>query len=45
MTASNDLDVKHHIWTVLGLEFEDDANKSTMIVRALYSLKSSGASL
>ena len=28
------------LWTVLGPEFEDDAGKSAIIVRALYGLKS-----
>ena len=32
------------IWTVLGLEFGDDAGKSAVIVRVLYRLKSAGAS-
>ena len=31
-------------WTVLGPEFGDDAGKSAMIVRALWGLKSAGAS-
>ena len=32
------------IWTVLSPEFEDDAGKSAVIVRASYGLKSAGAS-
>ena len=32
------------IWTVLGLEFGDDAGKLAIKVRALYGLKSVGAS-
>ena len=32
-------------WTVLGSEYGDDAGKSAIIVRALYSVKSAGASL
>ena len=35
---------REKIWTVLGLEFGDSAGKSVMIVRALYGLKSAGAS-
>jgi hypothetical protein len=30
------------VWTVLGLEFGDDAGKRALIVRALYGVKSSG---
>ena len=32
------------IWTVLGLDFESDAGKKAIIVRALYGLNSYGAS-
>ena len=32
------------VWTVLGEEFGDDAGKAAIIVRALYGLKSAGAS-
>ena len=32
------------IWTVLGPEFGSDAGKSAIVVRALYGLKSAGAS-
>ena len=32
------------IWALLGPEFGDDVAKSTIIVRALYKLKSAGAS-
>ena len=32
------------IWKVLGPEFEDDAGKCAIIVRALYGLKSADAS-
>ena len=32
------------IWTVVGPEFGGNASKSTIIVRALYGLKSAGAS-
>ena len=35
---------REKIWTVLGPEFGDDADKSTIIVRVLYTLKSAGAS-
>jgi hypothetical protein len=31
------------VWTVLGVEFVDDAGKRALIVRALYGLKSAGA--
>jgi hypothetical protein len=31
------------IWTVLGIEFGDEAGKRALIVRALYGLKSAGA--
>lgn len=34
---------KEKIWTTLGLEFGEDAGKKAVIVRALYGLKSSGA--
>ena len=40
VTAPN----REKIWTVIGLEFRDDAGKSAIIVRALYSLKNAGAS-
>ena len=36
--------VSDQIWTVLGLEFGSDAGKRAIIVRALYGLKSAGAS-
>jgi hypothetical protein len=32
------------IWTVLGPEFGSDAGKTAIVVRALYGLKSAGAS-
>ena len=35
---------KEKIWTVLCTIFKDDACKSTIIVTALYHLKSAGAS-
>ena len=35
---------REKVWTVLGLEFGDDAGKSAIILRALYSLESTGAS-
>jgi hypothetical protein len=35
--------VTEKVWTVLGPEFGDDAEKRALIVRALYGLKSSGA--
>jgi hypothetical protein len=31
------------IWTVLGLEFGDDAGKRALVVRSLYDLKSVGS--
>ena len=34
---------KEKIWTTLGPEFGNDADKKAIIVRALYGLKSSGA--
>ena len=40
MTASN----REKKWTGLGSEFGDDAGKSVIIVRVLYSIKSVGAS-
>ena len=39
VTAAN----KEKIWTVLNLEFWDDAGMSPIIVRALYGLKRAGA--
>ena len=41
MMASN----REKIWTVLDPEFRDNAGKSAVIVRVLYSLKSACASL
>jgi hypothetical protein len=35
---------EEEIWTILGPEFGGDAGKKALIVRALYSLKSAGAS-
>ena len=35
--------IEERFWTTLGPEFRDDAGKRALIVRALYSLKSSGA--
>jgi hypothetical protein len=35
--------VKEKVWTILGPEFGNDSGKSTIIVRALYGLKSAGA--
>ena len=35
---------KEKIWTTLDSEFENDAGESTIIIRALYGLKSAGAS-
>ena len=32
-------------WTTLGPEFGDDQDKTAIVVRALYGLKSSGAAL
>ena len=32
------------IWTVFSVEFGDNASKSAIIIRALYKLKSAGAS-
>ncbi len=34
---------KEKVWTILGPEFGPDAGKNTIIVRALYGLKSAGA--
>ena len=36
---------KEKIWTVLGPEFGDYAGKSVILVRTLYRLKNTGASL
>ena len=36
--------VSEKIWTVLGPEFGDDQGKQAIVVRALYRLKSGGAS-
>ena len=36
--------VSEKIWTVLGPEFGDDQGKRAIVVRALYGLKSAGAS-
>jgi hypothetical protein len=35
--------IKEKVWTVLGPEFGHDAGKSTIIVQALYGLKTGGA--
>jgi hypothetical protein len=35
--------INEKIWTVLGIEFGDDAGKRALIVRALFGLKSAGA--
>jgi len=35
---------KEKIWTTLGLNFGEDEDKKALIVRALYALKSAGAS-
>jgi hypothetical protein len=35
--------ITEKVWTVLGLEFGDDAGKHALIVRALYGLKYAGA--
>ncbi len=35
--------VKEKVWTILGPEFGLDSGKSTIIVHALYGLKSAGA--
>jgi hypothetical protein len=35
--------VKEEVWTILGPEFGHDADKSAIIVHALYKLKSAGA--
>jgi hypothetical protein len=35
--------ITEKVWTVLGLEFVDEAGKRALIVRALYGLKSAGA--
>jgi hypothetical protein len=35
--------INEKVWTVLGPEFGDDAGKCALIVRALYGLKSAGA--
>ena len=35
--------ITEKVWTVLGPEFSIDASKSTIIVHALYGLKSIGA--
>ncbi len=35
--------VKEKVWTILGPEFGHDADRSAIIVRALYGLKSAGA--
>jgi hypothetical protein len=35
--------ITEKVWTALGPEFEQDAGKSAVIVRALYGLKSAGA--
>ena len=37
--------VTEKIWTVLGPEFGPDAGKSAVVARALYGIKSTGASL
>ena len=35
--------ITERVWTILGPEFESDAGKSGLIIKALYRLKSAGA--